>query len=101
MHSTSRDYSERTLSFFSIREDGALLGVGALKQLDGVHAELKSVHTGEAARGRGVGRAMVAHLVGVARARGYDRVSLETRSMGDPWTSSDLGFRDGPRQNTS
>jgi putative acetyltransferase len=68
------------VSFFSIREDGELIGVGALKQLDPLHAELKSMHTEEAARGRGVGRAMVDHLVGVARARGCRRVSIETGS---------------------
>jgi putative acetyltransferase len=69
------------VSFFSVREDGRLLGVGALRQLDETHAELKSMHTADAARGRGVGRAMVEHLLGVARARGCRRVSLETGSM--------------------
>ncbi len=69
------------VSFFSIREDGQLLGVGALKQLDEFHAEVKSMHTAVEARGRGVGRAMVDHLVDVARARGCQRVSLETGSM--------------------
>jgi len=68
-------------SFFSIRVNGELLGVGALKQLDELHAELKSMHTAEAARGRGVGRAMLDHLVDTARARGCSRVSLETGSM--------------------
>jgi len=42
------------------------------------HAELKSMHTAEAARGRGIGRAMLTHLLGVARTRGVRRVSLET-----------------------
>jgi putative acetyltransferase len=69
------------VSFFSIRVNGELLAVGALKQLDRVHAELKSMHTAEAARGRGVGRTMLDHLVGTARARGCSRVSLETGSM--------------------
>jgi putative acetyltransferase len=69
------------VTFFSIRDDHALLGVGALKQLDERHAELKSMHTAEAARGRGVGRAMLDHLLAVARARGCHRVSLETGSM--------------------
>jgi putative acetyltransferase len=67
--------------FFSFRRDGEVLGVGALKRIDGQHAELKSMHTVAAARGRGIGRAMVAHLIGVARERGYRRVSLETGSM--------------------
>ena len=69
------------VTFFSLRRDGELLGVGALKQLDGCHAELKSMHTAEAARGRGVGRAMVGHLIAVARDRGFRRLSLETGSM--------------------
>jgi putative acetyltransferase len=65
-------------SFFSFREDGVLLAVGALKRLAGPHAEIKSMHTAEAARGRGIGQAMVDHLVAVARERGYRSVSLET-----------------------
>jgi putative acetyltransferase len=68
------------VTFFSYRVDGELLGVAALKRLDDEHAEIKSMHTAEAARGRGVGRALVDHLVGVARERGYRRVSLETGS---------------------
>jgi putative acetyltransferase len=66
------------VTFFSARRDGVLLGVGALKRLDETHAELKSMHTSEAARGQGVGRAMVDHLLAVAADRGYQRVSLET-----------------------
>ena len=69
------------VTFFSFRAGEELLGVGALKQLDDRHGELKSMHTAHAARRRGIGRAMLEHLVGVARARGYDRVSLETGSM--------------------
>ena len=48
------------------------------RRLDRQHAEVKSMHTAQAARGRGVARALVDHLVGVARERGYRRVSLET-----------------------
>lgn len=69
------------VSFFSIRSGGELLGVGALKRLDRGHAELKSMHTAQAARGSGVGRAMLDDLVGTARVRGYGRLSLETGSM--------------------
>jgi len=72
---------EPAVTFFSFRRGGELLGVGALKQLDRHHAELKSMHTAEAARGRGIGRAMLGHLIGVARDRGCRRVSLETGSI--------------------
>lgn len=68
------------VTFFSARRDGVLLGVGALKRLDATHAELKSMHTSEAARSQGVGRAMVDHLLAVAADRSYQRVSLETGS---------------------
>jgi putative acetyltransferase len=70
-----------SVTFFSARRDGGLLGVGAIKQLAPDQAELKSMHTAHAARRTGVGRAIVEHLLGVARARGYDRVSLETGSQ--------------------
>ena len=69
------------ITFFGYRVGGKLLGVGALKRLDERHAELKSMHTVQEARGRGVGRAMVDHLVAVARDRGFTRVSIETGSM--------------------
>jgi putative acetyltransferase len=69
------------ISFFAYRVEGELLGVGALKHLDDTHAELKSMHTSAEARGRGVGRAMLDHLVAIARERGYRRVSLETGTM--------------------
>lgn len=69
------------VSFFSFRHDGRLLGIGALKMLGAEHAELKSMHTSIDARGRGIGRAMVDHLLAVARSRGVTRVSLETGTM--------------------
>lgn len=70
---------EPALTFFSVRDGaGELLGVGALKQLDPEHAELKSMHTAAAARRRGVARALVDHLVAVAASRSAERVFLET-----------------------
>ncbi len=75
------DLLDPAVTFFSYRESGTLLAVGALKQLDETHAELKSMHTAEAARGQGIGRAMVEHLIEEARSRGVTRVSLETGSM--------------------
>ena len=69
------------ITFFGLREDNNLLAVGAIKRLGPRHAEIKSMHTVEAARGRGIGRAMLAHLLDVARDRGFRRVSLETGTM--------------------
>lgn len=66
------------ITFFSYRAGGTVLGIGAIKVLGPDHAEIKSMHTAEIARGRGIGRAMLTHLIEQARARGVRRVSLET-----------------------
>jgi putative acetyltransferase len=68
------------VTFFSYRVEGRPLGVAALKRIDDEHAEIKSMHTAEEARGQGVARALVDHLIAVARERGYRRVSIETGS---------------------
>jgi len=73
----------RDVTFVSARQDGALIAVGALKRLDESHAELKSMHVAEAARGQGVGRAMVEYLLAFARHRGFSRVSLETGTVAE------------------
>ena len=72
---------EPGITLFGIRSAGELLAIGALKRLDDHHGELKTMHTVEHARARGIGRAMLDHLLAVARERGFTRVSLETGSM--------------------
>ncbi|MEQ7873107.1 GNAT family N-acetyltransferase [Sphingomonas sp. ASV193] len=71
---------EPGVRFFSVREDGALLGVGALREVEPGHGEVKSMRTADAALRRGVARAMLAHLIDEARAMGWRRISLETGS---------------------
>lgn len=68
------------VTFWSAWEGETVVAVGALKRLSDDHGEVKSMHTDEAARGRGVGSAMVGHIVAAARARGMSRLSLETGS---------------------
>ena len=69
------------VTFFSYRVDGRLLAIGALKQLSDSEAELKSMHTAVDARGQGIGRAMLEHLIALARTRGYRLLNLETGSQ--------------------
>ena len=66
------------VTVWSARENGKLVGVGALKELAPDHGEVKSMRTAPDFRGQGVGRAMLRHILGEARARGYRRLSLET-----------------------
>lgn len=69
-----------SMSFWSVWDGEELLGVGALKALNREHGEVKSMHTAEAARRRGVGSALLVHLIDQARSRGMTRLSLETGS---------------------
>jgi putative acetyltransferase len=68
------------VTLYSYRHHGQLLAIGALKHLGHQRGEVKSMHTAEIARRGGVGRAMLAHLIGVAHDRGYRILSLETGS---------------------
>ncbi len=67
-----------TVTFWTARDVSGLLGCAALKEIAPGHGEIKSMRTTAAARGRGVGAALLAHVVGVAQQRGYTRLSLET-----------------------
>lgn len=66
------------ITFWTARDDGMLLGCGALRELDAAHGEIKSMRTPRAWRRRGAGRALLLHILAEARARGYRRLSLET-----------------------
>jgi putative acetyltransferase len=66
------------ITFWSAWEGTVLLGCGALKALGDGHGEVKSMRTPDALRRRGAGRALLAHIVSEAGARGYHRLSLET-----------------------
>jgi putative acetyltransferase len=69
------------ITFWTVWDESVLLGCGALKELDPTHGEIKSMRTPTALRRRGAARAVLAHIVEVAKARGYARLSLETGSQ--------------------
>jgi putative acetyltransferase len=69
------------ITFWSAWEGSVLLGCGALKELDPSHGEVKSMRTPAALRRKGAGRAILAHIIEVARSRAYERLSLETGSV--------------------
>ncbi|WP_373487067.1 GNAT family N-acetyltransferase [Blastomonas sp.] len=69
---------EADVTFWTIWQGDALAGCGALKQINAHHGELKSMRTAPEFLRRGVGEAMLLHLIGEARLRGYTRLSLET-----------------------
>ena len=69
------------ITFWSAWSGGALLGCGALKELSPVHGEIKSMHTALVHRGKGVAGRLLTHILNEAKARSYQRLSLETGSM--------------------
>ncbi|UNK58327.1 GNAT family N-acetyltransferase [Pseudoxanthomonas daejeonensis] len=66
------------ITFWSAREDGALVGCAALREIDGWHGEIKSMRTAAAHRRRGVAEALLRQVIDEAVQRGYRRLSLET-----------------------
>lgn len=69
------------VTLWTVREGSILVGCGALKELDRQHGEVKSMHTVSTYLRRGVATMLLEHMLGVARDRGYSRLSLETGSM--------------------
>ena len=66
------------IAFFVMRDAGAPVAMGAFKRIDDTHAEVKSMHVLTEARGRGLSKAMLDHLVAEAQAAVFTRLSLET-----------------------
>ena len=66
------------VAFYSAWVGEELAAVGALKDLGGGRGEIKSMRAAPAFRGRGAGEAILLHLMGVARARDYRWLGLET-----------------------
>ena len=83
VHALDHDELRRSdVTFWTAWEGDELLGCGALKELDATHGEIKSMRTSRRQLRRGVGAAILEHIIAVARERGYARLSLETGSGG-------------------
>ncbi|GAA1368247.1 GNAT family N-acetyltransferase [Catellatospora chokoriensis] len=65
-------------AWFVVYGDGQPIGCGGLRGLDEHTGELKWVYLREAARGRNVGRSLLAELEDTARELGYTRLRLST-----------------------
>lgn len=68
------------VTFWSVWIGHELAGCGALKVLDERRGELKSMRVADAYLGRGIGRAILDHLMAEARKRGMESLWLETGS---------------------
>jgi putative acetyltransferase len=79
MHALNLDKLRKPdITFWSVWEGRDLAGCGALKELSPVHGEIKSMRTADAHLRKGVGSAVLSHIIAEAKQRGYRRLSLET-----------------------
>jgi len=69
------------ITFWTVWEGVQLAGCGALKELESLHGEIKSMRTSRTHLRKGVGSAMLQHILAEAKRRGYRRLSLETGAM--------------------
>lgn len=75
------DLKEFSVTFWSVWESRELLGCGALKELDSLHAEIKSMRVSTKHRGQGIASKLLSHILHEAIFRDYRKLSLETGSM--------------------
>ena len=68
------------ISVYTAWLDDKLLGMAALRELDAVTGEIKSMRTDPAHLREGVAKALLDHILSVASERRYRRLSLETGS---------------------
>jgi putative acetyltransferase len=68
------------VTFWTAWEGEVLMGCAALKELSATQGEVKSMRTPAALRRTGAGRALLRHIVEIARARGYTSLFVETGS---------------------
>ena len=67
-----------TIKFWSLWENGNLMGCGALKFLDKEHGEFKSIRVHDKFRGQNNGIKVINHLIGEAKKLKIKRLSIET-----------------------
>lgn len=68
------------ITFVAAWDGPHLLGFGALKELTPAQGEIKSMRTSPAHLRRGAAKAILDHLIDLARAKHYHTLSLETGS---------------------
>ena len=67
-----------SIKFWSLWENGKLVGCGALKILDINHGELKSIRVHNDFRKKGYGTKIIENLINKARGLNIKRLSIET-----------------------
>lgn len=69
------------ITFWSLWLDNTLAGVGALKEIDTTHGEIKSMRTSTNYLRKGIAGKLLDHIINQANIRSYKKLSLETGTM--------------------
>jgi putative acetyltransferase len=69
------------ITFWSLWLDNTLAGVGALKEIDTTHGEIKSMRTSTDYLRKGIAGKLLDHIINQANMRSYKKLSLETGTM--------------------
>jgi len=69
------------ITFWSFWLDNKLAGVGALKEINKTHGEIKSMRTSSDHLRKGIAGKLLNHIINQANIRSYKRLSLETGTM--------------------
>jgi putative acetyltransferase len=64
-----------------VRQGDELVACGAIRDLGGSHAEVKSMRTTRTRKRTGLASMMLGHILSEATAHGFTRISLETGSQ--------------------
>ena len=71
---------DQSIKFWSLWDNDELIGCGALKFLDKIHGEFKSIRVVDKFRKEGVGEKIINHLIEEAKKLGIKKLSIETGS---------------------
>ena len=71
---------DQSIKFWSLWDNDELIGCGALKFLDKIHGEFKSIRVVDKFRKKGAGEKIFNHLIEEAKKLGIKKLSIETGS---------------------
>jgi len=71
---------DQSIKFWSLWDNDEVIGCGALKFLDKIHGEFKSIRVVDKFRKKGAGEQIFNHLIEEAKKLGIKKLSIETGS---------------------
>ena len=67
-----------SIKFWSFWDNNKLIGCGALKSLNSIHGEFKSIRVADDFRNNGFGKIIIDHLIKESKILGIKKISVET-----------------------